>query len=86
MKIKLPFPVKRYRVASSRKNPDTGEVLCYWIVELESDGSLYCNCPAGSHSRECRHKTNVREFIQEYEPERKLKPIKTKKRARDNKS
>ncbi len=69
MKLKLPFPIKVYRVKSSRRNPDTGEILCRWAVELESDGSLYCNCPAGSFSRDCRHKNKVRKFIQEYEPE-----------------
>lgn len=76
MKIKLSIPIKNYRVASSRRNPDTGEILCYWTITLENDGSLYCNCPAGSFRQECRHKTRVRKFIQRYEPEKILKPPK----------
>ena len=84
MKLKEPFPIKIYWVKSSRRHPDTGEVLCRWEVELESDGSLHCNCPAGSFSRECRHKAEVRKFIQKNEPEKNLKPMPKKRTKREN--
>lgn len=65
MKLKLSHLVKKYKVASSRRHPDTGEILCYWTVELESDGSLYCNCPAGSFKKKkCRHIQIVEKHLQ----------------------
>jgi len=64
MKIKLAVPIKKFKVPSKRKNPDTGEVLCYWIVELLSNGKLDCNCPAGSFRRNCRHKQIIKKYLQ----------------------
>ena len=76
MKVKLPIPIKIYRVMSSQKHPDTGEPLCRYRVELYSDGKLYCDCVAGRMNKRCRHKIIAYEFIQKYEPDKKLKPIK----------
>ena len=57
MKIKLEYPIEIFKVRSTSE-PDTfHEVLLY------SDGSLSCDCIAGTFSKECRHKIKVRKFI-----------------------
>ena len=83
MKIKLPqkyIPVKIYKVVS-RSEPGL-----YHSVVLCADGSLYCNCIAGSYKKMCFHQIRVREHIQKNEPEKNLKPIKQwqKKKTKKN--
>jgi len=63
MKLRnVEIPIKKYRVASSRVHPDTGETLCYYIVEVYSDGKIICDCPA--IKKHCRHYKIVEKYLQ----------------------
>ena len=66
MKIKLSkhyIPVKSYRVIS-KSEPD------FWhTIILYADGSMDCDCIAGSYNKMCSHQIRVREHIKKNEPE-----------------
>lgn len=79
MKLKIAYPVKVYLVRSSHRHPDTGKFE-YYRVELYSDGKLYDNCLAGQTNQMCKHKIKAFKFIQKYEPEKILKPLKGNKK------
>lgn len=85
MKLKIAYPIKVYLVKSSHRHPDTGEFVWY-RVELYSDGKLYDNCLAGQMmNKMCKHKIKAYNYVQKYEPEKYLKPIKinvSRKRTR----
>lgn len=56
MKIKFPekyIIVKIYRIRSK------SEIGLYHTVELAKDGSLYCDCVAGSFNKSCCHKNII---------------------------
>ena len=57
MKIKLKYPIEVFKVRSTSEPNTFHEVLLY------SDGSLNCDCIAGSFSKECKHKIKVHKFI-----------------------
>jgi len=50
MKINIEHTIKRFKVLS---RSEKGK---FRIVELNNNGKLSCNCPAGEWSRPCRHK------------------------------
>ncbi len=81
MIIKLPVPIKNYRVRSRTIHPDTGKPLELHLIELFSDGKLYCDCIAGKMGRLCWHKIKVYNYVSRNEPEKMLKPIRIKKKA-----
>jgi hypothetical protein len=57
MKLKVPYPKRRFKI------PSKSEPGHFHIVELWSDGSLECDCVAGSYKRECRHKKFIKEHL-----------------------
>ena len=76
MKIKFSkryIPVKIYKVMSRR------EPGLYHSVVLYADGSIDCNCVAGSYNRMCSHQIKVRKHIQKDEPKLWQKIKKTTK-------
>ena len=48
-------PIKRWKVESSHRNPDTSEII-YYDIELWGDGEIVCYCLAGSFKHKCHHK------------------------------
>lgn len=65
MKLKLPVVKRRFRV------PSRSEEGKWHIVELESDGKLYCDCVASYFRNECYHIKKVKEYLEKNEKEKR---------------
>lgn len=65
MKIDVEGTIKTFRV------PSKSEKGVNRRVELTNKGRLFCDCPAGSFNRNCRHKKAVIKHIEKngYPPE-----------------
>ena len=72
MLIRLTYPIKRFKVPSSHRHPDTSERI-YYSVYLFSDNSLECDCIAGSYHKHCKHKARVRDYLAQKKDEEKNK-------------
>ena len=58
MKIDVELTIKTFDVLSS------SEIGTYRTVELTNKGRLFCDCPAGSFNKPCRHKKLISEQLE----------------------